>query len=164
MPLFETRIQEIKLTMSPFSSAEMAKIGEVVLDHMVARIKSVKDVTDSPARPLKPTYAEEKKRGRRVALSTGTFRGQGVRDWTLRGRTLSSCKVKYASQERVTIGPTSEESNKIITGRNNLDKMWGLSPTDEEALHAVIIATLQQSPPVRLQLMGYGKKAPAAAA
>lgn len=159
MPTFEARIQQIKVTYSPFSSAEMMTIGQVVLEHIVDRIKSVQDVTDSRAKPLKDTYMREKVRGRSVAKSFGRFKGLPVRDWTLRGRTLGACKVKYASQERVTIGPTSEETATIITARTRIDKMWGVSPSDGEALTAVIKATLLQTPAVRVERVGERKVA-----
>jgi hypothetical protein len=160
MAFFEMRVQEIKVTLSPFTSSEMATIGQIVLDHIRSRIQSVTDVTDSRARPLTDNYAEQKRVGRLVALGgPRKYTGLPYRDWTLRGRTLGSLKVKYASQERVTIGPTSEESNKIIVARNRKDKMWGMSPSDGEALHAAIMATLRQSPVVRVEKMGARKKA-----
>jgi hypothetical protein len=162
MALFETRIQEVKISFSPFSAEEMQKIGQIVLDHIVARIQSVQDVNDSRAKPLKETYAEEKRKGRYVALGgPKKFSGLPFRDWTLRGRTLSSCKVKFASQERATIGPTSQETGMIMTVRNRVDKMWGISPSDGEALQAAVLATLRQAPPVRVQLMGTRGKAAA---
>ena len=82
------------------------------------------------------------------------YSGLPYRDWTLRGRTLAACRVKYASQERVTIGPTSEETGKIMTARNRLDKMWGVSPSDGNALEAVIKATLLRTPAVRVERTG----------
>jgi hypothetical protein len=155
MPMFETRLQNVKLTFSPFSTENMMTIGQVLLDHIVTRIKSAQDVTDSAAKPLKPTYAEEKRQGRRVALGgPQKYRGAPYRDWTLRGRTLSACKVKFASQDRATIGPTSEETGKIMTARNRLDHMWGISPSDGEALTAVILATFRQAAPVRVERVG----------
>ena len=160
MALFETRMQQIKITLSPFTSESMATIGQVVLDHIRDRIKAVQDVTDSAARPLSPRYAEEKVRGRYVALGgKKKFSGLPFRDWTLRGRTLSACKVKSASQERVTIGPTSEETGKIMTARNARDNMWGVSPSDGRVLHAVIMETLRSTRAVRVERMGTGKPA-----
>jgi hypothetical protein len=160
MPFFETRMQNAKVTFSPFSSASMMDIGQTVLDHIVDRIKKVTDVTDSPARLLKSSYAEEKRKGRRVAKTGGQiFRGLPYRDWTLRGRTLSACKVKFASQDRVTIGPTSEEAGMIMTARNRLDHMWGMSPSDSEVLVAVTLATLRTAAVVRVERIGARKVA-----
>lgn len=153
-------MQHVKLTFSPFSADQMMTIGQVLLDKIVTRIKSAQDVTDSRARPLKPSYAEEKQKGRRVKLGGPTrYKGQPIRDWTLRGRTLSACKVKFASQERVTIGPTSQETGAIMTARNRLDNMWGVSPSDQLALNAIILETFKQAPPVRVVRMGSGSKA-----
>ena len=159
MPIFEARVQEIKVTFSPFSSSEMSAIGSIVLDHIKARIASVQDVTDSRAKPLKDSYAQEKVKGRSVAKSFGKFKGHPYRDWTLRGRTMQGLKVKYASQERVTIGPTSEEIATIVTARNRIDKMWGMSPSDCDALQAAVMATLRQTPAVRVEKTGTRKAA-----
>jgi hypothetical protein len=146
MPFFEARIQWVKVTVSPFAPDEMMDIAQVTLDHIRTRIQSVKDWEDNPAKPLKDNYAKQKVKGRRVARTGGQiFRGLPVRDWTLRGRTLQSLKVKYASQDRATIGPTSEEANMIIAVRNKLDHMWGLAPSDLEAMYAAIRATLMRS-------------------
>jgi hypothetical protein len=158
MPIFETRLQNVKVTFSPFSTDQMMTIAEVVLDHIKARIQSVQDVTDSRAKPLKETYAEEKRKGRFVALGgPRRYSGLPYRDWTLRGRTMQGLKVKFASQERATIGATSEETGKILGARNRVDNMWGISPSDGAALQAVVLATLRQSAAVRVELMGYGK-------
>jgi hypothetical protein len=151
MAFFETRITHSRLVFSPFTSESMVTIGQVTLDHIKERIQSVADVTDSRAKPLKETYAEEKRKGRYVALGGPTkFRGVPYRDWTLRGRTLQSLKVKVASEDRVTIGPTLPETSMIILVRNRVDHMWGLSPSDYEALWAVIRATLIQTKSVRV--------------
>lgn len=144
MPFFETRVRNLKLTFSPFSSEAMMSIGQVVLDHIRERIQSAKDVTDSPSKPLRPSYAEEKAKGRYVALGGPTkYRGKPVRDWTLRGRTMQACKVKTASQNSVVIGPTSDETSKIMMWRNRVDNMWGISPSDHEAMLAVVRASLR---------------------
>jgi hypothetical protein len=151
-------MQHVKVTFSPFSSESMMTIGQVVLDHIRERIQSVQDVTDSRAKPLKETYAEEKRKGRYVALGgPRKYTGLPYRDWTLRGRTMQALKVKFASQDRVTIGPTSEETGKIVTVRNRVDKMWGMSPSDNEALVAVVLATLRTSAVVRVEKMGQQK-------
>ena len=151
MAIFQARITHATLTFSPFTSETMMTIGQTVLDHIKARIQSVQDVTDSQAKPLKETYAEEKRRGRYVALGgPKKYSGLPVRDWTLRGRTMQSLKVKAASEERVTIGPTSQETTMIVLARNRKDKMWGISPSDQDALHAAIRTVLLQKPPVRI--------------
>jgi hypothetical protein len=145
MAIFEARVRKLKFTFSPFSAESMLTIGQVTLDSIVKRIQSVTDVTDSPAKPLAARYAQEKREGRYVAMGGNRkYSGAPHRDWTLRGRTLQSLKVKYASAERVTIGPTMAETAKIILARNKWDHMWGFSPKDREAMYAVMRATLLQ--------------------
>jgi hypothetical protein len=144
MAFFQTKIRHSTMTFSPFTAESMSVIGQVVLDHIRQRIQSVQDVTDGHAKPLKANYAEEKRKGRYVAMGGARkYSGLPVRDWTLRGRTLQSLKVKTASEDRVTIGPTMAETAMIIAVRNRQDHMWGVSPSDQEALYAVIRATLK---------------------
>ncbi len=149
---FTAKISHVSLTWSPFSSESMSTIGSVTLDSIRTRISSATDATDSPSRPLAPRYASEKLRGRYVVNGGGRrYSGSPVRDWTLRGRTLLSLKVKAVSENRVTIGPISAEANQIISARNKLDHMWGVSPKDHEAMMAIIRHTLITSKSVRVE-------------
>jgi hypothetical protein len=152
MAMFEVRTRNLRLTFSPFSTESMMTIGQVTLDSIVKRIQAAVDETDSPAKALTQRYADEKKKGRYVALGGNRkYTGLPHRDWTLRGRTIQSLKVKFASQERVTIGPTIAETTKIILARNKWDHMWGISPRDREAMYAVMRATLLNVKSVRVQ-------------
>jgi len=160
MAMFQAKITHSTLTFSPFTSESMMTIGQVALDHMKQRIQSVSNNEDNQARPLKETYAQEKLKGRRVAMSgPRIYRGLPVRDWTLRGWTLQSCKVKVASEERVVIGPTTQQASMIILTRNKLDKMWGLSPSDKQAMYAVIREILVRVKSVRVIKSGFAKTA-----
>lgn len=152
MAIFEARTRNLKITFSPFTTESMMFIGQSTLDSIVARIQAVKDENDSPARPLKPSYAEEKRQGRYVAMGgPKKYSGLPQRDWTLRGRTLKSLNVKFASQERVTIGPTTVEAAKIIMARNKWDHMWGISPANYEVLYAAVRASLLRVKAFRLE-------------
>jgi hypothetical protein len=155
MAFFQVRVQNAKFTFSPLSSDSMLTIGQVLLDHIVARIQSVHDAADNPAKPLKDSYAQEKAAGRYVSLAPGRkYKGLPVRDWTLRGRTLGACKVKFASQDRATIGPTSQETGMIITVRNKVDNMWGVSPSDAEVMVKAAVAVMRQAQVVRVERAG----------
>ena len=157
MPSFETRFTYSKMSISPIAVEDLGAIGGIVLDSMKARIKAAVDWNDNAARPLKPIYAQEKVKGRRVALTGGQlFRGKPIRDWTLRGRTMQSLKVKSVSQDRVTIGPVSLEAAKIIAGRNPLDHMWAMSPKDMAVLHESTYDTIVQK--VRIQFEKGGQE------
>jgi hypothetical protein len=90
-------------------------------------------VTDSPAKPLVPKYAAEKlKRGRR-----------DIRDWTWRGLTLGSAKVKIASEDRATIGFVNTQADQIATAQNRRCPQWGMSPKDTEAMYASMSSLLR---------------------
>jgi len=87
----------------------MADIGEDVIGSIVGRISEAKDANDNSANPYPNAYAKyksgpkNKKQGRKP-----------VRDWTLRGKNPLSIRVKVASEDRCTIGPTDEQSAMII--------------------------------------------------
>lgn len=151
MAMFEARVKKLKFTYSPFGADQMMIIGQATLDSIVKRIQAVKDVTDAPAKPLTEKYKQEKVAGRYVALGgMKKYDGQPYRDWTLRGRTLQSLKVKTASEERVTIGPTTDETTKIVLARNKWDHMWGISPSDMQVLYAAVRQQLQRRSVVRI--------------
>jgi hypothetical protein len=150
MATFETKIVRARVTWSPFTAEEMAELGQGVLDHITARIQNVQNVDDGSAPALASKYATEKQTGRFVPLGgPRKYTGKPVRDWTLRGRTLQSLKVKTANDDVATIGPISPEAYKIIASRNKIDRMWGLSPSDMEALYTRLRTVLLQHVPLR---------------
>src|SRR5262249_36260785 len=92
------------------------------------------------------------RRGRYVALSGNVrYSGLPVRDWTLRGRTMQSLKVKSVNQERATIGPISDEAARIIGARNRIDHMWGMSPSDTQAMQQAVFTALFTAPVVKVE-------------
>jgi hypothetical protein len=151
MAFFQTKITHSRLTFSAFSSEDMMEIGQTLVDHIKHRIsQDLLDITDSPAPPLNTRYAQEKVKGRYVALGGGKrYKGAPVRDWTLRGRTMQSLKVKTASEELATIGPVSRESYIIIAARNKRDHLWGVSPEDLAAMNLMVRNVLTRRSPLR---------------
>ena len=144
MSFFTTRIRHSRLTLSPFSSEQMADIGEDVIGSIVGRISEAKDANDNPAKPLSERYAKYK------SGSTNKNPGRApVRDWTLRGKTLSSIRVKVASEDRCTIGPTDEQSAMIISVQDARSHQWGVSPADESALVAATRRQLETNMGIR---------------
>src|SRR5882724_468119 len=129
---FQTRIRHIKISLSPFSAEQMSNIASVTLNSSILpRIRQGINAADSRAKPLTVKYAATKSAGRRVANSgPRKFSGQPIRDWTLRGWTLASAKVKVASEDRATIGFITPQANQIVTANNRIDKLWGVSPND----------------------------------
>jgi hypothetical protein len=151
MAFFVTKITHSRLTFSAFTSEGMMEIAQSLVDHIKYRIsRDLLDATDSPAKPLNVRYARGKVQGRYVALGGGTrYKGAPVRDWMLRGRTMQSLKVKTASEELATIGPTSRETYIIIAARNKRDNMWGVSPEDLAAMNLTVRSVLTRRPPVQ---------------
>jgi hypothetical protein len=152
MAFFTPKVTHAKLTFSPFTSENMLNIGQATLDHMRQRIRSSMDVNDSRERPLNARYAQQKAKGRFVKLGGGrTYSGAPVRDWTLRGRTLQSLKAKSASENKVTIGPILQEAYMILIVRNRRDNMWGMSPSDREAMYAAVREVLTRKKLVQVE-------------
>jgi len=152
MPFFQAKITRVKFTLSPFSAEDMMAIAQKTLNHVVERIKSVHDIQDGIARPLSDKYAVEKRQGRYVALGgLRKYSGAPYRDWTLRGRTLQALKVKTVSEDMATVGPVSMEALRIIQIRNKWDHMWGMSPSDNEALVTAVRGVLERRPVIQTQ-------------
>ena len=134
------KLSHARLTLSPFSSEQMMQIGEIVLRAKQSRISQALDSNDSPAKALVDRYARRKiTRGRAP-----------VRDWNFRGVTMRSVKVKSANENRVIVGPTTEEAVMILTAQRRLCEMWSDSPRDTEALHAIVRETLRTQHMVKL--------------
>lgn len=141
MAIFTSKIVHRELTLSPFSAEQMMTIGQVMVDTKIDRISRAIDSRDSPAVALTDRYAKRKvQRGRNP-----------VRDWTWRGLTMGSFKVKSASEDSVTIGFVNSQADQIVTKQRRRCEMLSDSPKDTEALHAVVKATLQQSSVIRLK-------------
>lgn len=143
--IFETKIRHARLTFSPFSSEQMADIGNVVLESIKDRILLARNADDAPAKPLAIKYADWK------SSAKNKYPGKSrLRDWSLRGKTLRSLKVKVASEDRATLGPTDPQSQMIVAVQNRRQRQWAVSPKNLEVLYAAVQRTLLQSRVVRL--------------
>lgn len=129
----------------PFSPEQMLGIGQVLADSILARIRHGVTVDDAPARPLKPG-----KPGRRGYPDYKIARGlQPIRDWTWRGRTLRSLKVKSVNENRAVIGFVDPQSDAIAHINNLRERQFGVSPADSRAVIAAVRETSRQHRVVR---------------
>jgi hypothetical protein len=125
---FETKIRHTSLTFSPFTSEQMSRFGEIAVSSIRSRINLGLTVTDSIAPPLVEHYARRK-----------IIRGRNpIRDWMFRGATMGALQVKAASEDRVTIGFTTTQSNQIVAAQQRRAKQWGVSPKDWEKVVAAV--------------------------
>jgi len=132
--MFKTKITKARLVVGPFSAEQMQTIGQVMVDTIIARIKSGKNVDDAPSKALRPGYAKYKvKRGRAP-----------IRDWYKRGLTLGSLKVKSANENSVVIGFVNPQADMIAHINNGRERAFGVSPSDRRALNAAVLATFKQ--------------------
>lgn len=137
---FTTRISNVRLTLSPLSSQQMADIGQVMVDQKISRIKRGLNSSDMPAKPLVPRYADRKLKRNRAP----------IRDWSWSGQMLGSFKVKRANQDRVTIGFVNPRADDKATIQRRYEEMLSDSPRDEEVLRSVVRASFKQKSVVRV--------------
>jgi hypothetical protein len=150
VPAFQTKVIKSRVVWGPFTSEEMLKIAETTLDHIKTRISNAQDIDDNAAKPLNRNYALKKTEGRRVAQGGARlYRGKPIRDWTLRGVTMRSLRVKRVSEDMATIGPMMELGYVIIRSRNKLDHMWGMSPSDMAAMYGAVHQALESHITIR---------------
>src|ERR1700722_20229367 len=133
---FQTKITRARFVVGPFSSEQMQTIAQNTLGNIKARIRAGVNCEDAAARPLKPG-----RNGKRGYPDYKIARGlQPIRDWTWRGLTMRSLKVKSANENRAVIGFISPEGDRIAHFNNQREKQFGLSPTDEKYLISVVKA------------------------
>jgi hypothetical protein len=142
---FTPKITRARFVLGPFSSEQMAAIGNVMVDTIKTRIQSGLNINDDPAKPLKPG-----RNGRGGYPGYKSSHGLNpIRDWTLRGRTLGSMKVKAANENRVVIGFTDDKADLIAHINNLRERTFGISPKDRIVLQAAVQATFKQARVVR---------------
>jgi hypothetical protein len=142
---FQTKITRARFVVGPFSSEQMQTIAQVTLDSVAARIHRGETVEDTPAKPLKPG-----RNGKRGYPDYKLARGlQAIRDWTWRGLTMRSLKVKAANENRAIIGFIDPQADRIAHINNLRERQFGLSPRDREVLQRVVSATAKQARVVR---------------
>jgi hypothetical protein len=131
---YQTKIRSVRFAVGPFTGEQMAGIGEVLKDSILARIRSGLNAEDNPAKPLKPSVGKRQSyadRKRAKGL-------QPIRDWTWRGRTLRSMAVLSASPNRGVIGFTDAQTDVIAHINNQRERAFGVSPKDREKLIAAV--------------------------
>jgi hypothetical protein len=131
---FETKITRARFVVGPFSSTEMAQLGDLMVGTVRDRIHSGLNVDDQPSRALAPGYAKRK-------LAQGL---PAVRDWTFTGRTLRSMKTLTANENRATVGFADAITDARAHVNNQRERAFGLSPRDREVL-VKAVRQLQQN-------------------
>ncbi len=143
---FTAKITRARFVLGPFTSEEMLAIGNVLRDSIAARIGRGMNVTDAPAKALKPG-----RNGRRGYPDYKKARGlQPIRDWFWTGRTLRSLKVKSASENQAVIGFVDPNADRIAHVNNLRAKQFGVSLKDRQALGAAVLTTLRKARVVRV--------------
>ena len=143
---FQTKITRARWVLGPFTSEDMETIANVLLDSISRRILNGFNANDAPSKALKPG-----KNGKRGYPEYKAAHGlQPIRDWFLTGRTMRSLKVKSASENRVVIGFSNSNADRVAHMNNLREKAFGVSPKDRLALNAVVRAVLKTSRVIRV--------------
>ena len=149
-----TRITHTKFVHSPFSSEQMARLGNLTLASVMARIKSGINCEDQPAKPLKPGkngkpgYPEQKSKKGIAPIRNWISPVSWPRN---RIKTLRALKVKSANENRCVIGFIDPTADTIAHKNNQQEKMFGLSPTDRKVVISTAYALMREGRLVRVQ-------------
>ncbi len=142
---FQAKITRARFVLGPFTSEDMLTIGNVVVESIKDRLHKGLNVSDQPAKPLKPG-----RNGKRGYPDYKAARGlQPFRDWIWTGRTVRSLKVKQASENRCVIGFIDPNADRIAHVNNLRERAFGISPRDRVALNSVVLAVLKRTRVVR---------------
>ena len=120
MARFQTKIQKARFVVSGLSSLQMQRLANNFNTGMIQRIQSGLNISDEPAKPLRPGY--EKFKAKKYPPA--------IRNMTLTGRTLRSSKVLTVSENKATIGFTDPVAERRAHFANRIDRQWGASPND----------------------------------
>lgn len=143
---FETKYRRVRFETTGWTGPEMAQAAaDFIKDGLVPRIGLGRTVHDMPTPPLKPKYAEfKRRRGRKP-----------IRNLTNTGRTMRSMKVLSAAPNTAKIGFTDAETNKRVWINQRVSRVFGVSPADTN----VLMASFNKLPsPVKIVPAGMGKK------
>ena len=125
---FQTKITRARFVVSPFSSEQMAALGQTGVDSIQARLERGQNVSDQPAAPLAKRYQAYKARRSPPA----------IRNWRLSGRTLGALRVLRANENRAVIGFSDPEAGRRAAINNRRERQFGLSPANwRDVLEAV---------------------------
>jgi hypothetical protein len=122
MATFEIRTNSrISLEPISFTEDQMREFGDTAIGSMQERMAGSVNVFDAPAKPLTKRYAAYKKK----------IGANPVRNLRLSGHTLASLKVRQATAHSVTVGFESSEAYRRALFSQNIDPLFGLSPSNE---------------------------------
>lgn len=125
--IFQTRIRDLKFTLSPFTSEQMSDLGTGILNQKLDRISRGLNSQDQHSKELVKRYEDRKLKRNR----------QPFRDWRWSGQMLGSFKVKVADQDHVTIGFVNPLADQKATKQRRAEEMLSDSPRDREVFEAL---------------------------
>lgn len=145
---FKTKITKARYKYSPLTGEEMAIFAQEVTAGMWKRISSGINANDAPAKPLK-----RGKNGKSGYPEWKAARGIApVRNWISprrgtfgRIKLMRALKVKTTNENRAIIGFIDPSTDAVAHINNKLERMFGLSPKDKEAMKETLRNVLSKS-------------------
>lgn len=148
VPFFQPKITKARLVLSPFTSEQMLTIGNALSSSIITRIKSGKNANDEDAKPLKGA------RGNYVPYARWKMNHglAPIRDWTgVTGRLLRSLKVLSVNENAGKIGFTDRHSDNVAHALNKIEKAFGISPNDRQAMNEAVLKMVRGGQNVQLR-------------
>src|ERR1700734_3669247 len=130
--MFQTKISRARLVYSPFSSEQMAELGQIVAQSIRDRIHRGENVEDAAAKPLKPGRTVNGHKLRGYPDYKIARRLQGIRDGVWTGRTMRALKGLSANENVVKIGFADPVADYRAHINNRREKAFGMSPRDRQ--------------------------------
>jgi len=135
----------------PLNAERMANIGQTVIDTVVKpRIAQAVNVSDQPAKPLKPGRVVN---GRQLKgyPEYKIARGRApIRDLFWRGMTMRSMRVVDATANKVRIGFDNPQASRIAAINQRREPMFWFSPADQLKIGEIVRAELSQAELVQI--------------
>lgn len=144
------KFQKARFVYSPFSQEQMLNIGNALAESVKARIHAGLNDQDQSAKPLHISPHSE--------LPYPQWKAahglQSLRDWFRSGRTLKALKVLRVSENGGRIGFADPKADKVADINNKMDRTFGESPLDHQAVMKAFADELMKSAPSWLTIQG----------
>lgn len=137
------KITKTRFSYSPFSTDAMLRIGTALRNSIVDRIKRGENVSDQSAKALKGVTKDKYEPYAQQKTAKGL---KGIRDLLYSGRTLNSVQVTQVNQNGGVIACTNPVADRVLHKNNQIEKMFGISAKDRDALYQAVNAELRANP------------------
>jgi flagellar motor switch protein FliG len=136
------KITKSRFVYSPFTNDAMLRIGTALRNSIVERMGRGENVNDQAAKPLKGVTKDKYEPYATQKTNKGL---QGIRDLIYSGRTAKAIQVTRVNQNGGIISANNPVADRILSKNNRIEKMFGVSPKDREALYQAVNEELKRN-------------------